>query len=161
MHKYAELFEYFRQCPQLSDMMGIASEAKRGNTVILPQGASPAMRYEEFIDSTGQYNCDIIPYESVYEDFQINCYKLYDVNDTTDPHYNINVMTYEEVCAVCDWIQEQDEKTNFPNIGEEIISLECFPFVPQVGFVDADSDLVGYFITVRVRYINRRKPRSI
>ena len=40
--KYSILFNYFRQCPYLKNLMSIAAESNKGNTVILPQGASPA-----------------------------------------------------------------------------------------------------------------------
>ena len=161
MSKYAELFEYFRKCPYLANLMSIASEMKVGNTVILPQGASPAVQYEEEVDALGEYTCDIIPYPSVYEDFQINCYEWYDVNDTSAPKNNINLLTYEEVCGVCNWVEEQNDNGIFPNIGESVIAIECNPFVPQVRFVDTETNMVGYFITVRIRYVNRRQRRSI
>lgn len=161
MSKYANLFNYFRQCPYLENLMSIAAESEKGNTVILPQGASPAVRYEdEAFDALGNYKCEIIPYPSVFEDFQINCYEWYDVKDTNPPQYNENVLTYEDVCGVCKWIEQQDAKGNFPEIGEDIISLECNPFVPQVAGIDPDTNTVGYFITVRIRYVNHREARS-
>lgn len=157
MDKYASLFNYFRQCPYLKNLMSIAAEHKMGQTVILPQGASPAVQYQEEIDVNGNYECYIVPYPSVYEDFQINCYVWYDVNDTNPPQYNENLLTYEEVCGVCDWVREQNDARNFPDIGERVISIECEPFVPQWQFADPDTNLVGYFITVRVRYVNTRQ----
>lgn len=161
MNKYGVLFDYFRKCPYLSDMMSIASESEQGNTVILPQGASPAVQYLEQIDTLGNYECVIEPYPSVYEDFQINCYVYYDANDTNPPGYNGNVLTYEEVCGVCDWVREQNENGNFPDIGERVVSIECEPFVPQIQYVDADTNTVGYFITVRLRYVNRAERRRV
>ena len=50
MDKYAVLFNYFRQCPYLKKLMSIAAESNKGNTVILPQGASPAVQYQEKFD---------------------------------------------------------------------------------------------------------------
>lgn len=161
MNKYGILFEYFRQCPYLADMMSIAAESEAGNSVILPQGASPAVEYIERYDALGNYLCEMVPYLSVYEDFQINCYVYYDTNDTNPPRYNGNVLTYEEVCGVCEWIREQNEERNFPEIGEKIISIECNPFVPQVRGTDTGLNVVGYFITVRIRYVNRAERRNI
>lgn len=161
MIDYKILFDYFRLCPYLADMMSIAAESERGNTVIIPQGASPSMQYVEKIDSLGNYNCQIIPYPSVYEDFQINCYVFYDANDNAPPQYNSNVLTYEEVCGVCEWIKEQNENGNFPDIGEKIVSLECNPFVPQERGVDINTNTIGYFITVRLRYVNRSECKTV
>lgn len=155
MDKYAILFEYFRQCPYLSKLMGIAGENKRGNTVILPQGASPVTQYQEKQDLYGNYSCTIEPYPSIYEDFQINCYEWYDANDTNPPKYNVNVLTYQEVVNVCNWIKEQQRIKNFPKIGEDVISIECNPFVPQLAYVDSVTNTVAYFITVRLRYVNK------
>ncbi len=160
-NKYGILFEYFRQCPYLANLMSIAGESQRGSTIILPQGASPVVQYRENFDNLGSYQCDIIPYPSVYEDFQINCYEFYDVRDNNPPLYNDNVLTYEEVCGVCDWVKEQNEKRNFPDIGEKIVSIECNPFVPQIRYVDEANNIVGYFITVRLRYVNRTQGKSI
>ena len=161
MDKYANLFEYFRKCPYLSQLMSIAAESKRGNTVIFPQGASPAVQYQEGFNVNGDYECTIEPYPSVYEDFQINCYEWYDVRDNNPPRLNENVLTYQEVCRVCDWVKEQNEANIFPNIGERIVSIECNPFVPQIRYVDADTNTVGYFITVRLRYVNRRQRKTV
>lgn len=140
--------------------MSIAGDNERGNTVILPQGASPAVQYQDEFDVCGNYSCIIEPYPSVYEDFQINCYEWYDTKDNNPPKFNHNVLTYQEVCNVCEWIKAQNEIDNFPNIGESIVSIECEPFVPQIRYVDPDTNTVGYFITVRLRYVNRI-PRKV
>ena len=161
MDKYAVLFNYFRQCPYLKNLMSIAAESNKGNTVILPQGASPAVQYQEQFDVNGYYNCTIEPYPSVYEDFHINCYRYYDANDTNSPLHNGNILTYEEVVGVCDWVKAQNEANNFPDIGEMIVSIECNPFVPQVRYVDEKNNIVCYFITVRLRYVNRTQRKSV
>ena len=161
MSKYTNLFEYFRQCPYLSKLLSIAGESERGNTIILPQGASPSVQYQEQFDVNGYYQCIIEPYPSVYEDFQINCYEWYDAKDDNPPYANENLLTYEDVCGVCDWVKTQNEVNNFPDIGEMVVSIECNPFVPQIRYVDPDTNTVGYFITVRLRYVNRTPRKSI
>ncbi len=161
MDKYKSLFEYFRQCPHLEKMLSIASNSNRGSTVILPQGASQVVQYQEEFDVNGYYECTIEPYPSVYEDFQINCYEWYDANDTNPPQLNENVLTYEQVCGACDWVKEQNEANNFPDIGEMIVSIECNPFVPQIRYVDHNTNTVGYFITVRLRYVKRTPRKTV
>lgn len=155
MTKYANLFEYFRQCPYLKNLMSIAAESEQGNTVILPQGASPAEEVIDGFDVLGNYFCETRRYPSIFEDFQINCYEWYDVNDTNPPANNVNVLTYEEVVSVCEWVEQQNRLKNFPDIGETIISIKCEPFVPQIRYVDEPTNTVGYFITVRIRYVNQ------
>ena len=161
MSKYAKRFEYFRQCPQLKDLWSIAATEDIGKRVILSQGASPAVQYQEFIDSTGKYNCAIVPYPSVYEDFQINCYQWYDVKDGSAPDHNENVLSLEEVQSICDWVKGQNDIMNFPDIGERIVSIECNPFVPQIRYVNPEEETVGYFITVRLRYVNRMQRKAV
>ena len=129
--------------------------------VILPQGASPTHQYQESIDTLGDYHCEIVPYPSVYEDFQINCYEWYDVNDDSAPIRNENVLTLEQVTSICDWVKEQNDIDNFPDIGERIVSIECNPFVPQIRYVNPEENTVGYFITVRLRYVNRAQRKTV
>ena len=161
MNKYAKIFEYFRQCPELADLWSIAATEDRGVKVILPQGASPTHQYQESVDSLGNYNCEIVPYPSVYEDFQINCYEWYDANDDSAPTRNENVLTLEQVTSICDWIKSQNDAGMFPDINEKIISIECNPFVPQIRYVNPEESTVGYFITVRLRYVNRAQRRTV
>lgn len=161
MIKYTDLFEYFRQCPYLKNLMSIAGSVNQGNAVILPNGSSQKFSHNENIDTLGVYSDDISPNLSLYQDFQINCYEFYDVKDTNPPQYNSNVLTFEEVCGVCEWIEEQNDKNNFPNVGEKIVSIECFPFVPQIQYIDSATNTVGYYITVRIRYVNTAKRKLI
>lgn len=156
------IYEFFRQCPQLSNLLSIAAEQEKGNTVILPQSASQTADYNDFIDTTGYYQCEIQPYPSIYEEYQINCFEWYDTKDTNPPRYNENVLTYEQVCEVCEWINEQDRLQNFPSAGENIVSMECFPYVPRIKYVDPDNNTIGYYITVRIRYVNKmRQKRTV
>lgn len=161
MINYKNLFNYFRQCPYLQNLMSIVGESEQGNQIILPNGSGEKYQNNEKIDSLGDYSNDRIPYPSVYEDFQINCYEWYDVKDTNPPQYNENVLTYEEVCGICEWIEQQDDDKNFPDVGEDVISIECYPFVPQIQYVDPDTNTVGYYITVRIRYVNKAKRKFI
>ena len=53
------------------------------------------------------------------------------------------------------------ENKNFPDIGEKIVSIECNPFVPQIRYVNPEENTVGYFITVRLRYVNRAQRKTV
>ena len=161
MNKYAKIFEYFRQCPELKELWSIAATEDVGRRVILPQGASPAVQYQERFDTLGNYECTIEPYPSVYEDFQINCYEWYDVKDGSPPEKNENVLSLESVQSICDWVKAQNDANNFPEIGEQIVSIECNPFVPQIRYVNPEENTVGYFITVRLRYVNRTPRKTM
>lgn len=160
-NKYIVLFNYFRQCPQLADLWSIAATEDEGVRVILPQGASPAVEYDERFDALGGYQCTISPYPSLYEDYQINCYESYDQNDSSSPQNNLNVLSLSEVQKICDWVKAQNLAKNFPDIGEDIVSIECNPFIPQIRAVFANEKTVCYYITVRIRYVNWDEKRPI
>ena len=161
MSKYAKLFEYFRQGPELAGLWSIAATEDRGVRVSLPQGASPTHQYQESIDTLGDYHCEIVPYPSVYEDYQINCFSYYDANDSSAPADNVNILELQEVQEICDWIAEQDRIGNLPKItGRKVVSIECNPYVPQIRYVNPEENTVGYFITVRIRYVNNEIRKS-
>lgn len=162
MSKYKEIFEYMRKCPQLAQLWSIAATEKDGVNVILPQGASPAVEYDDTIDVCGNYECTITPYPSVYEDFQINCYRIYDASDNSAPGENINVMTIDKVQQICDWVAEQNEKGELPNItGKKVVAIECVPMVPQVRGLNREENIIAYFVTIRIRYVNPIKRKHI
>lgn len=162
MSRISEIFEFMRECPQLANLFSIAATEDIGNRAILPQGSSPAFQISEKLDVLGNYEGDIVPYPSVYEDYQINCFEPYDPQDSSDPERNINVLTYDEVQAVCEWIEEQDANGNLPRLsGEQVIQIECLPFVPQIRYVNTEESTIAYFITLRVRYVNRRQRRWV
>ena len=155
MSKIAEIFNYFRQCPQLNDLWSIGATEDVGIKVIFPNGSSQPFQYSESLNVNGEYECDISVTPSVYEDYQINCYTYYDTSDNSAPEYNINVLNFDEVQSICDWVKEQNENKNFPEItGKNVVSVECLPFIPQIRYVNQEENTVAYFITVRIRYVN-------
>lgn len=161
MLKYAKLVEYFRKCPKLNQLQSIASGITVGNTVILPNGSSNRVQQRGSIDTIDVYEHTVDPYLTVYQDYQINCYEFYDVKDTNPPQYNSNVLTLDEVNEVCEWIDKNDDNCIFPDAGETIVAMECIPFTPQVQYIDASENVIGYYITVRIHYINRKKKRVV
>jgi hypothetical protein len=162
MSKYSEIFEYMRTCPALDDLWSIGAVEAVDAAVILPQGASPSVQYQESIDVVGNYEAIIEPYPSVYEDYQINCFKFYDAKDDSSPNANINVMSLDEVQSICDWVAEQNANNNLPRItGKQVVSIECNPFVPQIRYVNEQENIIAYFITVRIRYVNPTRRKSV
>lgn len=146
----------------MKNLMTVAGQEDTDARVIFPLGSSDAWELREWRDVHDDYRCEIVPYPSVYEEFQINCYERYDARDESDPHVNVNVLSLEEVTRVCKWIEEQDANQAFPvDVGENVFAIECVPITPQIQYINAEESLVGYFITVRVRYINKRKKRVI
>ena len=159
--KIVEIFNYMRECPQLSDLWSIAGVEDVNVNVILPQGASAKRQYIDSVDIIDEYQCEIVPYDRYYEDYQINCYKYYDVSDSSSPEINVNVPKFDEVQSICDWVAEQDEALNLPQItGESVVAVETNPHIPQIRFVNEKEGIVCYFITVRIHFKNKAK-RSV
>lgn len=161
MLKYAKIVEYFRKCPKLNELQSIASGITVGNTVILPSGSSTKVKQSGKIDTLEIYEHTVDPYLTVYEDYQINCYEFYDVKDTNPPQFNANVLTLEQVEEVCEWIDKNDDDCVFPEAGETVVAMECIPFTPQIQYIDDSDNIIGYYITVRIYYLNRKKKRVV
>lgn len=162
MSKISEIFDFMRKCPALENLWSIGATEGSGVKVILPQGASAKVQYQEHIDMTGGYNCEIVPYPSVYEDYQINCFQTFDAKDSSRPNENLNVLNFDEVQSICDWVAEQNDCGNLPLIsGKKVVSIECNPFIPQIRYVNTQENIIAYFITMRIRYVNAAQRRSI
>ena len=145
------------QCPLLQTLWNISAEEQDGANVILPAGTSNRRNINDRIDVSGWYECEIEPLPSVYEEYQINCYKTIVANDN-----EFNTLNFEDVEKVIEWVADQDEIGNFPDIyNKKIVAVDCFPFIPQIRGVDPDTGLVCYYITLRITYANTTKGRAI
>ena len=156
MSKQKNITDWLIQCPQLATLYNIAAEQSDGINIIFPSGTGQRRNISDCVDITGYYEADIKPLPSVYEEYQINCYKALANSDN-----EYNVMKIEEVENVINWIIQQDEAQNFPDIGaEKVVAVEPFPFIPQIRFADPSGGFVCYYITLRITYINSAKGRS-
>ena len=143
------------QCPQLSSLWNISAYEQDGANVIIPTSTSYRRDVNDRISVDGYYEAEIVPLPSVYEEYQINCYRTIVENDN-----EFNALNFEGVEDVVEWITEQDEIGNFPKIdNKKIVAVESFPFIPQIRGVDPDTGLVCYYITLRITYINNAKGR--
>lgn len=158
MSKYKEIFDWLRTCPVFASRLSFASaETSDGDNVILPFGTSARRSLNDYIDAQGCYCGNITPFPSVYEEYQVQCFRY--IGAEQDDY---NIMTLDDVQAVCDWIVEQDEKRNFPQItGKRVISVEPFPFNPQAVGRDAETGLWKWYFTLRITYQNIAKERCV
>lgn len=155
--KQQNITDWLMQCPQLAELWNISAEEQDGANIIIPSGSSARRNITDHIDVAGYYEADIVPLPSVYEEYQLNCYKSMH-NNAND----YNVMKLEEVESVIDWINEQDKEQSFPTmLGKTVIAVETHPFVPQIRAVNPDTGMVCYYITLRITYVNTARRRSI
>lgn len=158
MSKQTAIIQWLQGCPQLNLVWNISAEEADGANVILPTSTSYRRNLKnELVDVCGNYEANVVPLPSVYEEYQINCYRTVFENNN-----DINILNYEDVEKVIDWITEQDESGNFPQIkGKKVIAVESFPFIPQIRGIDSDTKLICYYITLRITYVNPAKGRVI
>lgn len=164
MSRFSEIAEYLKQCPRLKNIATIAASVNADVSVVLPNGGSERRAHVDQLDVNGDYECDIKPYSSFYEDYRLQCYKYYDVNDNSPPDSNINVIILDEVQEICDWIIEQDDNGNLPKVtGRQVVSIEPLPNSPELVGINPNTTppLIAYYINIRVRYVNRSKGRTV
>lgn len=160
--EYIKVVEYLRQCPLIKSLLPVAGEQMAYNDVILPIGGSATASVSGKFDALGGYEGEIVPLPTVYKDYQINCYRPYDTNDNNPPKYNLNALTTEEIDEIYNWVAEQDNKQNFPDVTEKVVSVECTSVQPYIRGVDDSDNVVCYAITFRIWYVNQiRKRRSM
>lgn len=159
--EYTKIVEYLRQCPQIAKLLPIAGEQEAYNNIILPIGGSSTANITSKFDMLGGYEYQLIPIPTIYKDYQINCYRPYDINDNNPPEYNGNALTLEEIDEIFKWVAEQDNNLTFPDVSEKVVSVECTSVQPYIRGTDETDNVVCYVITFRVWYVNQiRQMRS-
>lgn len=158
MSKYQEIFDWLKTCPTFADKLYFGSaEENDGDNVILPFSTSARRTLNDYFDTQGYYCGDLVPLPSVYEEYQVQCFRYIGAEQN-----DFNIMTLDEVQEVCDWIIEQDEKGNFPNINDTyVVAVEPFPFNPQAAGRDVETGLWKWYFTLRITYINPAVGRSV
>lgn len=156
MSKQTIITNWLKQCPVLGTLWNISAYEQDGANVIIPTGTSYRRNLVEKIGADGWYEAEYRPLPTIYEEYQINCYRTI-IEDNNE----FNALKYDEVEDIIAWITEQDENENFPNVSGNVIGVECFPFIPQVRGVDPDTGLICYYITLRITYVNTTRKRQI
>ena len=122
MSKQKAITQWLKQCPILSSLWNISAYEQAGANVIIPSGTSLKRNTRESLDVSGYYEADFIPLPSVYEEYQINCYRTIVNNDN-----DFNTLNFEDVEKVIDWVTEQDDCENFPLISGKDNDIKKFP----------------------------------
>ena len=157
MSRQQEVMQWLNECPQLAELWSISAKECDGANIIFPIGTSQRRTIRDSIDITGCYCAEITPTASVYEEYQINCYK--DVVNNDNP---FNALKLEEAENVIEWVTAQDEAMHFPQLTDKtVVEVDCVPHIPQIRGIDPDTGTVCYYITLRIRYVNTAKGRSV
>ena len=157
MSKNKAIFDWLGTCPVFSSRLSFASgETGDGENVVLPFGTSERRTLTDYIDVDGYYNGTITPSPSVYEEYQVQCFRYIGAEQN-----EYNILTLDEVQSVLDWVIERDDAGDFPDIGETVISVEPLPFIPQAAGRDVETGLWKWYFTLRITYVNRVKGRCV
>ena len=156
MSKITDLYDYFLQCPYLKQLLPITAEAERGKDIFFPRGSSPVYATQnENIDVLGNYNATMTPYPSIFEDWQMNCYRYADPNDETQDSENINIVNHDEVEKICKWLFDKNSARELPcYAGEKVFAVVPTETKPGIWGADVDRQEIVYAITIRVYYVN-------
>ena len=70
---------------------------------------------------------------------------------------NLEAMNFAQ--AFMDWMDEQDEKRDYPDFGENctVEKMECLQNMPNLSGVNQDGTMARYMIQARVIYKERKK----
>lgn len=156
MSKITDLYDYFLQCPHLKSLLPITTEIERGKDVFIPRGSSPVYAIvNENVDVVGNYNSIMMPFPSIFEDWQINCYRYADPNDETQNGDNINIINHDDVEKICKWLFEKNAKKQLPEYGgEKVFGIIPTETKPGIWGADVDRQQIVYAITIRVYFVN-------
>lgn len=156
MSDFEAIRDWLKTCPTISELFSIFADGQDGANLITPFSSSERAVINDGFDVTGAYEAEVNPLSSVYEEYQVDCFRRAYPNDDS-----YNILAYDDVKEICRWIEAQNELRNFPDIGENIVRVEPKPFLPQVRFKDIETGLAGYFFTLRITYVNKMKEATI
>lgn len=159
--EYTKIVEYLRQCPQIAKLLPVGGNQDDYVDIIMPLGGSSTASIGGKIDTLGNFDGGVYPNPVVYNDYQINCYRYYDVNDNNPPEYNSNALTLEEIDEIFSWIEKQDNNENFPDVSEKIVSVECTTTQSRIQGVNASENLICYPVVIRIWYVNNRRVKRM
>lgn len=148
-----QIAEWLLKCPQIQQLYGISAEEVDNTNLIMPKSSSERRYFSDSIDEYGEYFATVTPTPSYSEEYQINLFKRYYPDDNAT-----NYMAADDVYKVLKWVIDQDESGNFPNIsGETVIAVEPYPNIPTIRYINETNNLVAYYFTLKIRYINKAK----
>ena len=158
------------------DCLNLVKLLKNPNAEINPVGNYTREQYEDLINSAREMNFNVHRFPqflSIFaREYQYNKDKVGYFPEDVIEGYNIGLLGYsldfmttttEEVFDFKgEKYQQNENKIDiFSQTGEKIVSIECNPFVPQIRYVNPEENTVGYFITVRLRYVNRAQRKTV
>lgn len=164
--KYIDLFNWLKQCPELSELWAVmgAQFGDIQNKVIQLNGGSTLFEVsaKEFNDGSVKYTKE--PINPYYEDYRIACnYLLYD--DANIPYeVSNNIPNMADAEKVVWWINNQDEQGNLPTLQglDPVFIVTQSPlWLAQTYQTESGQFMVDYWVNIRVYYKNPYESRAV
>lgn len=144
--KHNAVWEWLMKCPEIKDMFFNFGRAENGNTVLVPETA-----YHD----TWKDDKPTISGEGIrYYDFAIIQFKA----AVTEPNNRENIEILLDIEKIAAWVDEQEEKGNYPVFPDGETVLEVKPLEAPSGYVAGqDKDGAKYMLQVRIEYLYERE----
>ena len=92
MSKNQAILDWLKTCPVFASRLSfVSAETNDGDNVVLPFGSSNRRVLDDYFDVDGYYNGTIIPNASVYEEYQVQCFRYIGAEQN-----QYNIMTVDE-----------------------------------------------------------------
>lgn len=141
MNKAEKIMEWLYLCPHIQDLYFNFSQSSDGDTVLIPNTAYTDEWADgmPFIDGSGDKICvfTIIRFERF----------------STEPNSTENAEVLLDVQRIAEWIDEQEEKKNYPVFPENctITNMKVLPF-ENGGLAGQDEENAKYMFSIQIEY---------
>lgn len=150
MSKNQIMLDYLSKCDGIQQMYFQYGHAEDGAMQLVTSSVEAATR-AEYIDGSQPKRLD-------YSLIWFKALAFLPAVAGTSETVNANVAELDDVQAIIDWINAQNDAHNYPDFGEEcqVDAISCLHDVPQLIGVDTtySPPLARYTFTIRVEYLD-------
>lgn len=158
MSDFEQIYEWLKTCPNLYNLWVVSSLLEDRRTILQPNSAAPMYKaeYAAYVDNGKKYT--FTPTEPYYFDMDIICYREVYADENAE-----NICTQKDIQAVCDWLIEQQNTGNAPQLDKyPCYQVECLTPIPFIrnewqSENNPGAVLVDYAVTVRFYTVNPAK----
>lgn len=150
MSRHQIMLDYLSQCDGIQQLYFQYGQAAAGAMQLVTSSIEAATR-AQYIDGSQPKRLD----------YSLIWYKplaFLPVVTGAGAPVNGNVAELDDVQSIIDWIGEQNDARNFPDLGEDcqVDAISCLHDVPQLIGIDTtfSPPLAKYTFTVRVEYLD-------
>ena len=153
MSRFEQIYWWLKNCPELANLWAVSATLQDYTKVVLLAGSDSEYNEASSEQMRGSVHFVSSPKGAVYEDYMIYAYAEY-----ADEQDDFNIERINDVQAAMDWILEQTDKGNKPEIdGETVITVMRMARTPVMQGEDSENRIIRYFIPIRIYYKGKAK----